>query len=31
MARPRTQPYHHGQLREALTTAGRALLEEKGV
>ncbi|MBX9946138.1 MAG: TetR/AcrR family transcriptional regulator [Reyranella sp.] len=31
MARPRTQPYHHGQLREALTTAGRALLEEKGI
>ena len=24
-------PYHHGELREALITAGRALLEEKGL
>ena len=31
MARPKTQPYHHGQLREALAASGRALLEEKGI
>lgn len=31
MARPKAQPYHHGQLREALAAAGRALLEEKGI
>lgn len=31
MARPKAQPYHHGQLREALASSGRALLEEKGI
>jgi AcrR family transcriptional regulator len=31
MARPKSQPYHHGQLREALLASGRALLEEKGI
>ena len=31
MERSKTQPYHHGQLREALATSGRALLEEKGI
>ena len=31
MARPKAQPYHHGQLREALATSGRVLLEEKGI
>ncbi len=31
MANPKAQPYHHGQLREALATSGRALLEEKGI
>lgn len=31
MARPKAQPYHHGQLREALVSSGRALLEEKGI
>ncbi len=31
MARSKAQPYHHGQLREALATSGRALLEEKGI
>jgi len=31
MARPKAQPYHHGQLREALAASGRALLEEKGI
>ena len=32
MARAKTaKPYHHGELREALVTAGRKLLEEKGV
>ncbi|MDP1751934.1 MAG: TetR/AcrR family transcriptional regulator [Reyranella sp.] len=31
MERSKTQPYHHGQLREALVTSGRALLEEKGI
>lgn len=31
MARPKAQPYHHGQLREALALSGRALLEEKGI
>ena len=31
MARPKVQPYHHGQLREALASSGRALLEEKGI
>src|SRR5215468_3554034 len=25
------KPYHHGELREALVTAGRKLLEEKGL
>ena len=31
MERSKAQPYHHGQLREALVTSGRALLEEKGI
>jgi len=31
MARSKAQPYHHGQLREALASSGRALLEEKGI
>ncbi len=31
MARPRSQPYHHGQLREALASAGRTLLAERGI
>ena len=31
MERSKGQPYHHGQLREALVTSGRALLEEKGI
>src|SRR4029450_10058760 len=32
MARAKTaKPYHHGELREALVSAGRKLLEEKGV
>ncbi len=31
MIRAKTQPYHHGQLREALLASGRALLEEKGI
>jgi AcrR family transcriptional regulator len=31
MVRSKAQPYHHGQLREALATSGRALLEEKGI
>ena len=31
MARSKAQPYHHGQLREALATSGRVLLEEKGI
>ncbi len=31
MARTKAQPYHHGQLREALASSGRALLEEKGI
>ena len=31
MVRSKTQPYHHGQLRVALTASGRALLEEKGI
>lgn len=31
MARSKAQPYHHGQLREALATSGRLLLEEKGI
>lgn len=31
MERSKAQPYHHGQLREALLTSGRALLEEKGI
>ncbi len=31
MERSKAQPYHHGQLREALMTSGRALLEEKGI
>ena len=31
MERTKAQPYHHGQLREALVTSGRALLEEKGI
>ena len=31
MERSKAQPYHHGQLREALATSGRALLEEKGI
>ncbi|UYN97675.1 MAG: TetR/AcrR family transcriptional regulator [Enhydrobacter sp.] len=30
MARP-GKPYHHGELREALVSAGRKLLEEKGL
>jgi AcrR family transcriptional regulator len=31
MTRPKDQPYHHGQLREALVTSGRVLLQEKGI
>ena len=31
MSRQKSQPYHHGQLREALATSGRTLLEEKGI
>jgi AcrR family transcriptional regulator len=32
MAQSKTaKPYHHGELREALVTAGRKLLEEKGL
>ena len=31
MARSKAQPYHHGQLREALAASGRTLLEEKGI
>lgn len=31
MERSKAQPYHHGQLREALATSGRTLLEEKGI
>jgi AcrR family transcriptional regulator len=32
MARgPNSKPYHHGELREALVSAGRRLLEEQGV
>ena len=32
MAREKAdKPYHHGELREALVAAGRALLEEKGL
>jgi AcrR family transcriptional regulator len=31
MAREKTKPYHHGELREALVAAGRKLLEEQGL
>ena len=31
MARSKTQPYHHGQLREALVASGRTLLAERGI
>ncbi len=32
MGQPKTaKPYHHGELREALVTAGRKLLEERGL
>lgn len=31
MEQSKARPYHHGQLREALTSSGRALLEEKGI
>ena len=32
MARPKTaKPYHHGELREALVSAGRKLMEERGL
>src|ERR1044071_7347068 len=32
MAREKTEkPYHHGELREALVSAGRKLLEERGI
>jgi AcrR family transcriptional regulator len=31
MTRSKTRGYHHGDLREALVTAGRKLVEEKGI
>ena len=31
MSSAKAQAYHHGDLREALVTSGRKLLEEKGI
>ena len=31
MTRSKPRGYHHGDLREALVTAGRKLVEEKGI